>query len=136
MKRGRVWTSIEWKQVGFRQQWHCAVCSTAVDETAELDHRTPLSSGGSNDLTNAQLLCPTCHKRKSHEEEQARIEKCRDVLRERACGKREKPRQSATLGLALENVFKSELVPGQLNFSEFIFVGSLVRHRRLHATHT
>jgi hypothetical protein len=53
--------------------------------------------------------------------------------RERARRDREKPRQSDTLGLALENVLKGDVVSGQLDFSQFVFLGSLVPHRRLFA---
>lgn len=40
----------------------CRQCGT-MDEP-QIDHRKPLSRGGSNDLRNLQILCGTCNRRK------------------------------------------------------------------------
>lgn len=41
----------------------------------ELDHKTPLSQGGSNNLDNLWLLCVPCHKRKTSAERSARLKR-------------------------------------------------------------
>lgn len=40
----------------------CRLCGT-MDEP-QIDHRKPLSRGGTNDLRNLQILCGTCNRRK------------------------------------------------------------------------
>lgn len=43
----------------------CVYCLAEISmETADLDHKTPLSRGGSHDLTNLQVLCSACNKEK------------------------------------------------------------------------
>jgi len=42
----------------------CRSCG-AIDIKNELDHITPLSKGGTNELENLQILCQACHKRKT-----------------------------------------------------------------------
>lgn len=105
----RTWTSIDWKVAGARQAWKCASCGVAIDATAELDHVIALSDGGTNDASNAQLLCVSCHKNKSQREEQERIARCRQAIQARA-RKNLQPRQSDTLGKALENLLSEEHV--------------------------
>ena len=123
----RTWTSIDWKETGAAQGWKCASCTTAIDATAELDHTVPLSNGGTNDASNAQLLCVTCHKNKSQREEKDRIARCRDKLEART-RRHLRPRQSDTLGKALENVLSDE---GKFDFSLYVCPLSLIRHRCL-----
>ena len=41
----------------------------------EVDHRIPLSEGGSNDLDNLWLLCRDCHKVKTSAERSARLKR-------------------------------------------------------------
>jgi hypothetical protein len=45
----------------------CAMCHLDSNKF-EIDHIIPLCSGGSNEVTNLQPLCPNCHKEKSHSE--------------------------------------------------------------------
>lgn len=47
----------------------CALCPMPG---AEVDHITPLSRGGTDDLGNMQLLCSACHEKKTREERRAR----------------------------------------------------------------
>lgn len=53
----------------------CQACLRAgrVTEGREVDHITPKSRGGSDDVSNLQLLCRACHKTKTqHEAAEAR----------------------------------------------------------------
>jgi 5-methylcytosine-specific restriction endonuclease McrA len=53
------------------QQGLCACCGAALNGVFHLDHKVPLSRGGSNTDDNVQLLHPTCNLRKytmTHEE--------------------------------------------------------------------
>lgn len=50
------------------QKRRCAVCRRLTVKGAKgfhLDHKTPLSRGGTNEFGNLQILCPTCNVRKS-----------------------------------------------------------------------
>ena len=48
-----------------RQQGRCVYCGSRQRmDLMDIDHRTPLSRGGSNDRRNLQLLCRTCNLRK------------------------------------------------------------------------
>ena len=123
----RTWTSIDWKETGARQGWKCASCTIAIDATAELDHTVALSNGGTNDASNAQLLCVTCHKNKSQWEEKERIAKCRKKLEART-RRQSLPRQSDTLGKALENVLSDD---DKFDFSLYVCPLSFIRHRCL-----
>ena len=54
------------KRVAARQKWRCANCKQLLDETFELDHKTPLCRGGhATDEANLQCLCKRCHVWKS-----------------------------------------------------------------------
>lgn len=49
-----------------RQNWKCIVpkCGVSLRDRRELDHKTALARGGSNDITNLQWLCPSCNRKK------------------------------------------------------------------------
>ena len=54
------------KRVAARQGWRCANCKQLLDETFELDHKTPLFRGGHPTAEeNLQALCKRCHMFKS-----------------------------------------------------------------------
>lgn len=46
---------------------YCAMCRKLVEYPSgfELDHKTPLFKGGSDEDGNLQALCPECHERKT-----------------------------------------------------------------------
>ena len=45
----------------------CAICGKVTDHT-EIDHIIPLFDGGGNCITNLQVVCYECHKKKSAKE--------------------------------------------------------------------
>ena len=53
------------KRVAARQHFKCNLCRRELDETWETDHRVPLWMGGSNEASNLQALCRSCHISKS-----------------------------------------------------------------------
>lgn len=53
------------KVVGANYKWKCAGCSSMLDEGYQVDHILPLFKGGTNDISNLQPLCGTCHNKKS-----------------------------------------------------------------------
>jgi hypothetical protein len=59
------------RAVYHRERGHCALChkdvsgTLSIGELLHYDHVVPLASGGLNDVTNIQLLCEDCNKKKS-----------------------------------------------------------------------
>lgn len=54
----------------------CPYCGVNLEGGFHIDHKTPISRGGDNKLSNLQLLCPCCNVRKgakTHEEFAARL---------------------------------------------------------------
>jgi 5-methylcytosine-specific restriction endonuclease McrA len=47
-----------------KQRGHCATCSESLDGSFDRDHIVPLIAGGDNYITNIQLLCALCNRRK------------------------------------------------------------------------
>lgn len=48
------------------QNYECAKCKRDISKiTPHYDHRIPLAMGGSNNITNIQALCGTCHTEKT-----------------------------------------------------------------------
>ena len=59
----------------------CANCNINCDfKDFEIDHIVPLSSGGSNDITNLQPLCISCHKEKTKIENELGNYKVKDEI--------------------------------------------------------
>ena len=73
----RTWGIVEQKQVAARQGWRCNVCQELLPSSFQLDHIVPLSCSGSNDVSNAQALCGTCHADKTQQECLARTQRAR-----------------------------------------------------------
>ncbi len=47
----------------------CAYCDCLLDpDTAEVDHRVPISAGGTNDLENLEISCRECNRAKGSKE--------------------------------------------------------------------
>ena len=71
------------KEVAAAAAWRCAACAQLVDHLYQIDHIVPLHLGGSNAALNLQLLCYTCHGKKTWTE--ARVGRL--ALHERHCWK-------------------------------------------------
>jgi len=48
-----------------KQRYQCACCKGKLEQTANVDHITPLRAGGTNQEKNLHVLCPDCHARKT-----------------------------------------------------------------------
>ncbi len=68
-ERPSSWPSWVPKAVGARDRGSCAACGTNIslelDADGHIDHIVPLARGGTNDLSNLQLLCSACNLAKS-----------------------------------------------------------------------
>jgi 5-methylcytosine-specific restriction endonuclease McrA len=53
-------------EIGRRDGFHCQRCASTFN--LEIDHITPVSKGGNNDLSNLQLLCSNCNAAKRDKE--------------------------------------------------------------------
>lgn len=49
------------KALASRQGFRCAGCPASIRDGYHVDHVMPLALGGTNDIQNIQLLCPTCN---------------------------------------------------------------------------
>lgn len=49
------------RYVAASQNWQCANCQQLLNHTFEVDHKTRLEFGGSNDVSNLSALCRNCH---------------------------------------------------------------------------
>lgn len=63
---GRQWMDTI-QRIRQRDGYLCRSCGTAV-RTGEVDHIKPLDQGGSNDDSNLQLLCDSCHVDKTNKD--------------------------------------------------------------------
>lgn len=76
-----VGSRVIWRAMGYcsgpvwgEHPWESARYTRVVPTSnLEIDHRQPLSEGGTNDLDNLWLLCVECHKRKTSAERSARL---------------------------------------------------------------
>lgn len=61
---GGKFTAAQIATLHSKQRGRCACCSTNLKGRFHRDHIMPVALGGSSDITNIQLLCPTCNSRK------------------------------------------------------------------------
>jgi 5-methylcytosine-specific restriction protein A len=63
---GRPWRRLR-EQILQRDKYLCQHCQRAgrVREATEVDHKTPLSKGGTDKPENLQSLCSSCHEAKT-----------------------------------------------------------------------
>lgn len=57
-------TKQDIKQLFKSQKGRCWYCQKSIENGYHIDHRIPLSRGGSNDPSNLVLACPSCNLRK------------------------------------------------------------------------
>lgn len=60
--------NAEWRRIRdevLTQEPYCRHCKRPANQ---VDHIVPLSRGGSNDISNLQSLCTSCHRRKTRNE--------------------------------------------------------------------
>lgn len=48
------------------QDAKCAICGVLLSGAYHIDHKNPVSRGGTNDIWNLQILCVSCNTRKSN----------------------------------------------------------------------
>jgi hypothetical protein len=65
-RRRRPWTRVERRIALRRDGYRCRACGSPDD--LELDHIVPFSRGGPCHLSNVQILCSDCNKRKGARE--------------------------------------------------------------------
>jgi 5-methylcytosine-specific restriction endonuclease McrA len=61
-------TAAEIRELYRKQNGGCPVCKASLANGYHADHIQPLSKGGSNDITNIQLLCPPCNMSKRNKD--------------------------------------------------------------------
>lgn len=62
---GRRWSADERARLRAAQGGKCKYCGVRLQSAyMEVDHKVPLSRGGSNERRNLQLLCGPCNRRK------------------------------------------------------------------------
>lgn len=60
----RYITKKEKKELLLKYKHECVICGST--KRLEVDHIIPVSKGGSNDVSNLQILCKTCNLKKSN----------------------------------------------------------------------
>lgn len=78
------------EHVARQSNWRCSKCKLFIRYYYQVDHIRPQWAGGSDQLSNLQLLCGTCHDIKSRREttQRARVRQleCSTILKsERVC---------------------------------------------------
>jgi 5-methylcytosine-specific restriction endonuclease McrA len=58
---GGSYTAKEITALLSRQRSKCPICKTGISSKYHIDHIMPLTLGGSNYISNIQLLCPQCN---------------------------------------------------------------------------
>ena len=73
MKRKRFSATSRFR-ILHEQDFVCAICTNKIPVEYHIDHIVPLWSGGTNDRSNLQGVCVTCHGAKTGAEARARTE--------------------------------------------------------------
>lgn len=64
LEAGGSWTTDQIDALFKKQRGRCACCREKLGTSYHRDHIVPLSLGGSNDISNIELLCPQCNIKK------------------------------------------------------------------------
>ena len=79
-------TKEQWLGICQSHEWRCYLCNCQLtDRTVVIEHRTPLSRGGTNDLSNLAPSCALCNAKKHSKTE----EEYRRQLQNEQCFTRE-----------------------------------------------
>ncbi len=62
------WSATDIANLLKHQHHKCIACLKDISKGFHVDHRVPLSKGGSNDFLNLDLLCPKCNLSKSNQD--------------------------------------------------------------------
>lgn len=75
-----TWSHSDLVEVAKNQHpgYCCNICKQLLPEKWHGDHIVPLREGGSNHLSNCQVLCPNCHTLKSSRETREAAERKRE----------------------------------------------------------
>lgn len=81
MSNRRKFSDYEKKTVYAKADGKCALCGKPVKfKKMTVDHKIPLSQGGTNAMENLQLSCRSCNLMKSGLTETEFYQKCREML--------------------------------------------------------
>jgi hypothetical protein len=70
----KQFTEFEKQSICSMFDYKCADCRIdLVDREFQIDHKTPLASGGKNSVENLQPLCKSCHAKKTAKEKQQKM---------------------------------------------------------------
>src|SRR6476660_1455781 len=69
--RKKISFGLRWR-VAAAQGFLCALCGETLGEEIDVDHILPVCSGGSDSMSNLQVLHLRCHRRKTRFENGAR----------------------------------------------------------------
>jgi hypothetical protein len=64
LANGGSHTPEQIEELHAKQRYRCAGCKTSIRDSYEIDHITPVTRGGSNSISNIQLLCMRCNRTK------------------------------------------------------------------------
>jgi len=66
-KKSYSFTALDVLNLYKLQSYKCVYCKCSIlNNNYHIDHIMPLSKGGTNELSNIQLLCPDCNLKKNN----------------------------------------------------------------------